>query len=256
MVLNASKMSCLQLGTRVWCGQSLQKPQITKPPQCSGYAYGMCWSAGGFKILPKRCWCFPRAFQRGVGEVSPRGLPCPACCWGEQWSRKAQVHCWQDGGLCLQVRFSHPRHQEQKKSLFKATEPRKRGLSIYPTLKVSNGYRSLAVTCSTGVNLETVTRGWRVYFFLKPAFPLSLISHAHPAAGPAAGLPMPWLGSPLPRGLRGCRPGRRAGPGRGGGPGEGAALRSAGEGRASPVQTSPRPAPKAAGLVRHRPDML
>lgn len=69
------------------------------------------------------------------------------------------MHCSRDGGLYIQVRFSHPRHQEQKKSFFKATELWKGGLSIYPTLKVSSGYRSLAETCSTGVNLETVTRG-------------------------------------------------------------------------------------------------
>lgn len=61
------------------------------------------------------------------------------------------------GGLYLQVRFSHRDIKSKGKGLFKAGELWKRGLSIYPTLKVSNGYHFLAATCSTGVNLETVT---------------------------------------------------------------------------------------------------
>lgn len=206
------------------------------------------------------CWSLQdaadRVFEEPFREGSPRLLhmDChaawPACCWREGWSREAQVHRCQDGGLYLHIRFSHPRHQEPKKSLFKSTALWKSGLSIYPILK-SQTYHSLAATCSTGVKLETVTRGWRVYFFSKPTFTLSLISHAHPAPGPAAGLPMPWLGSPLPRGLPRLPGGQgRAGQGWmglgwGGGPGAARgrrcpSLRGRGPGFPSSDKSSPR----------------
>lgn len=152
---------------RAACGQApeydldkvYKKCKIKKAPQYACYAHGMCWSVGGCKILLKR-WCFQRAFQRGLPEVSTRALPCVLLERRTKQEGSGELLPGRGGGglnLCLSLETSRAKEEP-----FQSNWAMEKGLVHISDLKVSNVYRSLAATCSIGVNLETVTRGWRV----------------------------------------------------------------------------------------------
>lgn len=154
------------------------------------------------------CWRDDRIFKEPFREGSPKfphmncHVACPACHRRKEWSRKAQVHCSQYGGSTTFRSVSLTGDIESKRRSFSKQLSYGKGARPYIRLwRFQTGMAPLPWLAPPELTWKPWLEADGFIFFLKPTFTLSLISHAHRAAGPAAGLPLPWLGPPLPRGL-------------------------------------------------------
>lgn len=126
----------------------------------------MRWSVGRRMVLLKRRPCFGRDFQRGLSDVSKRGiatLVCPPCAkWGGGWRQLREGLAWGSAFRSVPLKL---RHDERKKNILKHLSYRE---GAHPHNLISRSPTGIAPR-------ESTWKPWLeadgfIFFFFKPMF--------------------------------------------------------------------------------------